>query len=186
VPSAQVLWLAVNQPRPIEFATDSGTYFVMQLFVGEPLFLVTGHAIDLKVVDYIKSIEFAGKFYAQIEQALRRSQLVIFLICGAIALLMLLAAVWLAILFATRLTEPIGGLMAAADNAHQRRLARAVLANERMDFAAKDIEVNAFNGVNAAEALVDAGQGDEWNHEGVSRMQAHRPCRRALHEPASL
>ncbi len=115
VPSAQVLWLAVNQPRPIEFAADTGTYFVMQLFVGEPLFLVTGHAIDLKVVDYIKSIEFAGRFYAQIEQALRRSQLIIFVICGAIALLMLLAAVWLAILFATRLTAPIGGLMAAAE-----------------------------------------------------------------------
>jgi two-component system nitrogen regulation sensor histidine kinase NtrY len=126
VPSAQVLWLAVNQPRPIEFATDSGTYFVMQLFVGEPLFLVTGHAIDLKVVDYIKSIEFAGKFYAQIEQALRRSQLVIFLICGAIALLMLLAAVWLAILFATRLTEPIGGLMAAAEKVRDGDLAARV------------------------------------------------------------
>jgi two-component system nitrogen regulation sensor histidine kinase NtrY len=126
VPSAQVLWLAVNQPRPIEFATDSGTYFVMQLFVGEPLFLVTGHAIDLKVVDYIKSIEFAGKFYAQIEQALRRSQLVIFLICGAIALLMLLAAVWLAILFATRLTEPIGGLMAAAERVRDGDLAARV------------------------------------------------------------
>src|SRR5262249_46671725 len=39
---------------------------------------------------------------------------IIFLVCGAIALLMLLAAVWLAILFASRLTEPIGGPMAAA------------------------------------------------------------------------
>ena len=126
VPSAQVLWLAVNQPRPIEFAAGNGTYFVMQLFVGEPLFLVTGHAIDLKVVDYIKSIEFAGKFYAQIEQALRRSQLVIFLICGAIALLMLLAAVWLAIQFATRLTAPIGGLMAAAERVRDGDLAARV------------------------------------------------------------
>jgi two-component system nitrogen regulation sensor histidine kinase NtrY len=126
VPSAQVLWLAVNQPRPIEFATGTGTYFVMQLFVGEPLFLVTGHAIDLKVVDYIKNIEFAGKFYAQIEQALRRSQLIIFLICGAIALLMLLAAVWLAILFASRLTEPIGGLMAAAERVRDGDLAARV------------------------------------------------------------
>jgi two-component system nitrogen regulation sensor histidine kinase NtrY len=125
-PSAQVLWLAVNQPRPIEFATDSGTYFVMQLFVGEPLFLVTGHTIDLKVLDYIKSIEFAGKFYSQIEQALRRSQLIIFVICGAIALLMLLAAVWLAILFATRLTAPIGGLMAAAERVRDGDLAARV------------------------------------------------------------
>jgi hypothetical protein len=55
------------------------------------------------------------------------------------------------------------GLMAAADNAHQRRLARAVLANERVDFAAKDIEFDAFNGVDAAEALVDAGKGDLQN-----------------------
>ena len=115
VPPAQVLWQAVSQGRPVQFDADRGAYFVMQLFIDEPLFLVTGHAVDLRVVDYIKSIEFAGKFYSQIEQALRRGQLIIFLVCGAIALLMLLAAVWLAILFATRLTEPIGGLMAAAE-----------------------------------------------------------------------
>ena len=87
----------------------------MQLFVGEPYFLVTGHAVDLRVVDYIKSIELAGKFYAQIETRLEQGQLIMFLVCGAIAFLMLLAAVWLAIQFATRLTEPIGGLMAAAE-----------------------------------------------------------------------
>ena len=93
----------------------------MQLFVGEPLFLVTGHAVDLRVVDYIKSIEFAGSFYSQIEQAMQRSQLLIFVVCGAIALLMLLAAVWLGVLFASRLTEPIGGLMAAAERVRRRR-----------------------------------------------------------------
>jgi len=115
VPPAKVLWLAVNQQRPVEFDAGSGTYFVMQLLIDEPLFLVTGHAVDLRVVDYIKKIEFAGKFYSQIEQALRRNQVIIFVTCGAIAFLMLLAAVWLAILFATRLTEPIGGLMATAE-----------------------------------------------------------------------
>ncbi|WP_300780410.1 ATP-binding protein [Enhydrobacter sp.] len=115
VPPAKYLWQAVNQARPVQFESEHGAYFVMQLFVDEPLFLVTGHAVDLRVVDYIKSIDFAGKFYAQIEQALRRSQLIIFVVCGAIALLMLLAAVWLAIQVATRLTAPIGGLMAAAE-----------------------------------------------------------------------
>ncbi len=87
----------------------------MQLFLGEPYFLVTGHAVDLRVVDYIKSIELAGKFYSQIETRLEQGQLIMFLICGAIAFLMLLAAMWLAIQFATRLTEPIGGLMSAAE-----------------------------------------------------------------------
>src|SRR6185436_1033059 len=115
IPSAQALWRSVNTAGPVEIQAANGAYFVMQLFVGEPLFLVTGHAVDLRVVDYIKSIEFAGSFYSQIEQAMQRSQLLIFVICGAIALLMLLAAVWLAILFASRLTEPIGGLMAAAE-----------------------------------------------------------------------
>ena len=115
VPPAQFLWQAVNQARPVQIESPTGAYFVMQLFVGEPLFLATGHAVDLRVVDYIKSIEFAGSFYSQIESALRRSQLIIFVVCGAIAFLMLLAAVWLAILFATRLTEPIGGLMLAAE-----------------------------------------------------------------------
>ena len=115
MPSAQAMWRAVNQNGPVEIEAANGAYFVMQLFVGEPLFLVTGHSVDLRVVDYIKSIEFAGSFYSQIEQAMQRSQLLIFVICGAIALLMLLAAVWLAVLFASRLTEPIGGLMAAAE-----------------------------------------------------------------------
>ena len=115
IPPAQSLWKAVNEMRPVQIEAPNGAYFVMQLFVGEPLFLVTGHAVDLKVVDYIKSIELAGSFYSQIEQAMQRSQLIIFLVCGAIAFLMLLAAVWLAILFASRLTEPIGGLMLAAE-----------------------------------------------------------------------
>lgn len=126
IPSAQALWRSVNTAGPVEIQAANGAYFVMPLFVGEPLFLVTGHSVDLRVVDYIKSIEFAGSFYSQIEQAMQRSQLLIFVICGAIALLMLLAAVWLAILFASRLTEPIGGLMAAAERVRGGDLAARV------------------------------------------------------------
>ena len=126
IPSAQALWRSVNTAGPVEIQATNGAYFVMPLFVGEPLFLVTGHSVDLRVVDYIKSIEFAGSFYSQIEQAMQRSQLLIFVICGAIALLMLLAAVWLAILFASRLTEPIGGLMAAAERVRGGDLAARV------------------------------------------------------------
>ena len=126
IPSAQALWRSVNTAGPVEIQAANGAYFVMPLFVGEPLFLVTGHSVDLRVVDYIKSIEFAGSFYSQIEQAMQRSQLLIFVVCGAIALLMLLAAVWLAILFASRLTEPIGGLMAAAERVRGGDLAARV------------------------------------------------------------
>jgi two-component system nitrogen regulation sensor histidine kinase NtrY len=116
VPRAQFLWQAVNQAQPVQFdATREGVYFVMQLFIGEPLFLVTGHAVDLSVADYVRKIDEAGAHYHQIEQAMARSQLVIFVIYGSIALLLLLGSVWLAILFASRMTEPIGGLMATAE-----------------------------------------------------------------------
>jgi len=130
VPPAQFIWQTVNLGGPVQLESQQGAYFVMQLFVSEPYFLVTGHNVDLRVVDYIKSIEVAGKrmeaagdFYHQINGALQRSQVTIFVVCGAIALLMLLAAVWLAILFATRLTEPIGGLMAAAEQMRGGNLA---------------------------------------------------------------
>ncbi|HEY4168157.1 MAG TPA: HAMP domain-containing protein, partial [Reyranella sp.] len=115
MPSQQVLWQAVNSASPTQMESPRGAYFVMQLFIGEPYFLVTGHSVDLRVVDYIKSIAQAGQFYAQIESRLERGQMIVFVVCGAIAFLMLLAAAWLAVLFATRLTAPIGGLMAAAE-----------------------------------------------------------------------
>ena len=126
VPAAKFLWQAVNQAQPVQFDAPNGAYYVMQLFVGEPLFLVTGHIVDPRVSNYIGSIEIAGRFYAQIEAALQRNQLTIFLVYGAIAFLMLLAAVWLAILFASRLTEPIGGLMAAAEHMREGRLGTRV------------------------------------------------------------
>src|SRR5262249_890008 len=73
VPAAQFLWQAYNQARPVEIQGPKGAYFVMQLFIGEPYFLVTGHDVDLRLVDYIKTIEFAGSFYSEIEHAMQRS-----------------------------------------------------------------------------------------------------------------
>src|SRR6185503_5354793 len=55
VPGQQFLWQAVSRGGPIQLESPRGAYFVMQLFVDEPYFLVTGHAVDLRVVDYIKS-----------------------------------------------------------------------------------------------------------------------------------
>jgi two-component system nitrogen regulation sensor histidine kinase NtrY len=161
VPPAKVLWLAVNQQRPVEFEGSHGTYFVMQLLIGEPLFLVTGHAVDLRVVDYIKSIEFAGKFYSQIEQALQHNQVVIFVICGSIALLMLLAAVWLAILFASRITQPIGDLMAVAEKVRSGDLsARAEEgpANDELGLLARSFNRMTSQVEQQRRELVDANR----------------------------
>jgi two-component system nitrogen regulation sensor histidine kinase NtrY len=161
VPPAQFLWQAVNQARPVEIEPGNGAYFVMQLFVGEPLFLVTGHAVDLRVVDYIKSIQFAGSFYSQIDDAMQRGQILIFLVCGAITLLMLLAAVWLAILFASRLTEPIGGLMSAAERVRGGDLTARVEEgppNDELGQLARSFNRMASQIEQQREELVDANK----------------------------
>ncbi|MBV8186190.1 MAG: PAS domain-containing sensor histidine kinase [Alphaproteobacteria bacterium] len=159
VPPAQFLWQAVNQQRPVEIKGPKGAYFVMQLFLTEPYFLVTGHAVDLRLVDYIKTIEFAGSFYSEIEHAMQRSQALIFLFCGAIAFLMLLAAVWLAILFASRLTEPIGGLMAAAERVRAGDLTARVEEgppNDELGQLARSFNRMASQIEQQREELVDA------------------------------
>ncbi|MFO1080803.1 MAG: PAS domain-containing sensor histidine kinase [Reyranellaceae bacterium] len=159
VPPAQFLWQAVNQAAPVQFDARSGAYYVLQLFVGEPYFLVTGHAVDLRLMDYIKSIDFAGSFYTEIERAMQRGQLIIFLVCGAIAFLMLLAAVWLAILFASRLTEPIGGLMAAAERVREGDLTARVEEgppNDELGQLARSFNRMASQIEQQREELVDA------------------------------
>ena len=161
VPAAKFLWQAVSQARPVQIEAANGAYFVMQLFALEPLFLVTGHAVDLRVVDYIKNIELAGSFYSQIEHAMQRSQLIIFLVCGAIAFLMLLAAVWLAILFASRLTEPIGGLMAAAEQVRGGDLTARVEEgppNDELGQLARSFNRMASQIEQQREELVDANE----------------------------
>ena len=48
------------------------------------------------------------------------------------------------------------GLLDAADDLHQRRLAGAVLAEQRHDFSGADLEVDAAQRVHAGKALVNA------------------------------
>jgi hypothetical protein len=49
------------------------------------------------------------------------------------------------------------GLIEAVEDAHQRRLAGAVLADDAVDLALGDGEMDVAIGVDRAEALVDAG-----------------------------
>ena len=52
------------------------------------------------------------------------------------------------------------GLVEAVEDRHQRRLAGAVLADDAVDRAARDGEVDVLVGVDRAEALVDADELD--------------------------
>ena len=64
-------------------------------------------------------------------------------------------------------TSPLLGGHLAAENAHQRRLARAVLADQCMNLAAPHLEIDAAQGANPAEPLRDGREPRKFGH-GVS------------------
>ena len=58
-------------------------------------------------------------------------------------------------------SSPSSGAMHAGEDVHQRRLAGAVLAEERVDLAGLQVEVDAAQRLDAAEALLDAAHLEE-------------------------
>ncbi len=62
------------------------------------------------------------------------------------------------------------GLVEAVEDRHQRRLAGAVLADDAVDRAAGNLEVNVAIGVDRAEALVDADEFDRRVRHAPSRV----------------
>ena len=63
------------------------------------------------------------------------------------------------------------GFVEAVEDRHQRRFAGAVLADDAVDDAAFDDEVDVLVGVNRAEALVDADQFD--GGRGFAGLRCH-------------
>src|SRR5690606_7215470 len=59
------------------------------------------------------------------------------------------------------------GLLEPVEDLHQRRLAGAVLADQRVDLAPLDLEVDVVVREDEPEALGDAPHTDRWRHAGV-------------------
>ena len=68
----------------------------------------------------------ARAFLTQLESNSIDNQLRVFAVYAVIAVLMLLSAVWLALTFASRLAQPIGNLMTAADQVRKGDLSARV------------------------------------------------------------
>ncbi len=76
-------------------------------------------------------------------------------------------------LSAVDLDRAVVGLLDAVQDLHQRRLAGAVLPDERVDGAASDGQVDVVVRDDAREALADAGQPDR----GLRRVDSATTCR---------
>ena len=65
----------------------------------------------------------------------------------------------------------------AGENIHQGRLAGAVLAKQRVDFPALEIEIDAAQCLRAAKALDDATHGEQWGLRARVFISASRRIR---------
>ncbi|MGB9154042.1 MAG: PAS domain-containing sensor histidine kinase [Alphaproteobacteria bacterium] len=78
-------------------------------------YLFVGRPVEPKVLAHMATTQKAVNEYKQLEVKRSGLQITIGLIFVVVALLLLLAAVWFGVNFATRLTRPIGNLINAAD-----------------------------------------------------------------------
>lgn len=108
-------------------------------------YLFVGRPVEAKVLAHMATTQKAVSEYKQLEVKRSGLQITIVLIFIVVSLLLLLAAVWFGINFATRLTRPIGDLITAADRIRDGDLnARVhVLAREGDDEL--DLLARAFN-----------------------------------------
>ncbi|MGQ0676214.1 MAG: ATP-binding protein [Rhodospirillales bacterium] len=82
-------------------------FFDAYLFVGRP--------VDPKVLSYIDTTRRAAREYEQLRGARAYYQITFVGIFAVVALLLLLAAIWVGLLFANHLARPIADLIAAAE-----------------------------------------------------------------------
>jgi len=78
-------------------------------------YLYVGRFIEPAVINHVTRTQEAVAAYEQLEGQRSGLQISFFILFALVALLLLLAAVWVGLMFATRLVAPVSGLIAAAE-----------------------------------------------------------------------
>ncbi|HYB57895.1 MAG TPA: PAS domain-containing sensor histidine kinase [Alphaproteobacteria bacterium] len=91
------------------------------------LYLFVGRFVEPAVLQHVERAQAALTDYHQLELARSDIEITFALIFGVVALLLLLAAVWLGLYFATQLVRPISALIAAAERVRAGDLTARVL-----------------------------------------------------------
>jgi two-component system, NtrC family, nitrogen regulation sensor histidine kinase NtrY len=109
--------LARQQGEPVILSMRSGDRLraIAQINAEADTFLYTERIVDSKIVAHADGATGAALVYSQLEGQQFNVRTLIALIFVVVALLLLFAAVWGALIFATRLVQPITRLVGAAD-----------------------------------------------------------------------
>ena len=113
--------------------TDDRVRALLRLDGFSNAYLYVGRLIDPRVLGHIDRTENAAKLYEELEGKRSDLQITFALIFTVVALMLLLAAVWVGLSFATHLTRPIGNLIAAAERVRAGDLGARVEAQSAPD-----------------------------------------------------
>jgi two-component system nitrogen regulation sensor histidine kinase NtrY len=106
-------------------------------------FLYVGRFIDPRVIGHLERTERAVAEYSNLEGRRSGIQITFALVFLVVALLLLLAAVWAALMLANRLARPLGGLVEAAERVRGGDL--SVQVDDRQSGDEMDTLSRAFN-----------------------------------------
>ncbi|MDD5586526.1 MAG: HAMP domain-containing protein, partial [Alphaproteobacteria bacterium] len=113
--------------------TDDRVRALLRLDNFVDTYLFVGRLVEPKVLAHMATTEKAVKEYDDLRQRSSSIRVMITLIFGVVALLLLMAAVWFGLNFATRLVRPISELINAADRVRAGDLAARVGETSRGD-----------------------------------------------------
>ncbi|MCC7272774.1 MAG: PAS domain-containing sensor histidine kinase [Alphaproteobacteria bacterium] len=123
--------------------TDDRVRALIRLDDDGNAFLYVGRFIDPRVIGHLERTERAVQEYSELEGRRSGIQITFALVFLVVALLLLLAAVWAALLLANRLARPLGGLVEAAERIRGGDL--GVRVDERQSGDEMDTLSRAFN-----------------------------------------
>ena len=116
IPTEAIAAARKNDGEPILFAKNSDLVRALVKLRGPgDAFLYVGRSVDPRVVAHVEENRRAVAQYEQAEGDRSFIQITFVMTFIVVALLLLLAAVWLGLAFANRLVAPIGALISAAD-----------------------------------------------------------------------
>jgi two-component system nitrogen regulation sensor histidine kinase NtrY len=110
--------------------TDDRVRALVELDSLFDVFLYVGRSVDPRVLSHLDRTQGAVKLYEALAQQRSEIQIIFVVIFAVVAVLLLLAAVWVGIAIAARLVKPIGQLIRVADRVGAGELEVRVSENE--------------------------------------------------------
>jgi two-component system nitrogen regulation sensor histidine kinase NtrY len=119
--------------------TDDRVRAVVKLNRFVDAYLLVGRFVDSRVLEHIDLTQSAVRQYQRMERSSRDFQVTFVMIFAVVAVLLLLAAVWLGLTLANRLARPLSTLISAADRVGKGDL------RVRVDASASTDEIGTLN-----------------------------------------